>query len=341
MNGTKKMWTPLLCGLGMFLLILDAKTALNGAREGILLCLKTVVPSLFPFFIFSVLLTGSLVGMSLPFLRPLGTLCGIPQGAETLLLVGLLGGYPVGAQCIAQSWQSGQLDKADAHRMLGFCNNAGPAFLFGMAGSLFNNWKIPWVLWGIHIVSALLVGILLPGRSGSIVRIRSEPALTVPQAMERSLKIMAGVCGWVILFRVILSILDRWCLWLLPVNGQVLITGLLELSNGCCALAALPCQGDRFLIFSLFLALGGLCVGMQTKSVTGILGTGDYFPGKALQAIFSLLLASIVKPLLFSWESQSSVPIWIPLILAVCGGAIVLFLRNRKKSSSNPAASGV
>ena len=40
--------------LGMLVLILDSKTALAGAREGIDLCIRTVIPSLFPFFLFFV-----------------------------------------------------------------------------------------------------------------------------------------------------------------------------------------------------------------------------------------------------------------------------------------------
>ena len=43
--------TSILAALGMIVLILDAKTALSGAREGIDLCMRTVIPALFPFFI--------------------------------------------------------------------------------------------------------------------------------------------------------------------------------------------------------------------------------------------------------------------------------------------------
>ena len=42
---------------GMLVLILDGKAALLGAQAGVELCLNTVIPSLFPFFVLSVLLT--------------------------------------------------------------------------------------------------------------------------------------------------------------------------------------------------------------------------------------------------------------------------------------------
>ena len=47
----KQLWTGIAASMGMLVLILDGKTALEGARQGIELCLRTVVPSLFPFFL--------------------------------------------------------------------------------------------------------------------------------------------------------------------------------------------------------------------------------------------------------------------------------------------------
>ena len=89
--------------IGLLVLILDAKTALQGARQGVELCLKTVIPSLFPFFVLSILLTSSLLGSRIPLLRPLGRLCGVPKGAESLLIPAFLGGYPVGAQSVPEA----------------------------------------------------------------------------------------------------------------------------------------------------------------------------------------------------------------------------------------------
>ena len=79
--------------LGMLVLILDAKTALSGAAAGVELCIRTVIPSLFPFFFLSVMLTATLVGRALPPLRWLGRLLRLPEGAECIYITGLLGGY--------------------------------------------------------------------------------------------------------------------------------------------------------------------------------------------------------------------------------------------------------
>lgn len=327
--------------IGMLALILDSRTALNGASAGIELCLKTVVPSLFPFFILSILLTRAVTGTRIGFLRSVGKWCGIPVGAESILLVGFLGGYPVGAQCVSQAYAAGQLSKKDARRMLGFCSNAGPAFLFGMVGMLFNSKAAAFVLWGIHILSALLVGIILPGRECATSSAVPKKHVTMGQALQQSVWIMANVCGWVVLFRVILSFADRWFLWFLPQAGRILFSGILELSNGCFDLTSIQDERMRFLLASVFLGFGGVCVGMQTVSVTGQAGldTGAYFPGKVLQAAISALLAYPAAMFLFPGSARFS-PLFIltPLLITI---AVLLLLKKRKNNSSIPAPSGV
>lgn len=274
----------------MFLLIMETKTALEGAAEGIEICLKTVIPSLFPFFFLSGIINSSLLGCSGKLLKPIGRMCGIPSGAEPLFLLGMTGGYPVGAQAINAAYEAGSICKEDAQRMLGYCCNAGPAFIFGIAGALFEDKLAPWAIWAILIVSSVITGILLPEKSKNICIISSQNNI---RPLEQALKAMASVCGWVIIFRVLLAYLTRWCLWLFPAEISVLITGALELTNGCIALYHTISPAFRFTALTAMLSFGGLCVGLQTVSVTGKLSCKTYFLGKFLQTVISIPLAII------------------------------------------------
>lgn len=336
MKARNQITIGLLSALAMLVLILDAKTALSGAGDGITLCLYTVIPSLFPFIVLSVMISSTIIGNSAGFLRPISKLCGMPRGSESLLLLGFLGGYPVGAQSIYQAYQSGQLRKSDARRMLGFCNNAGPAFIFGMVGSLFSSPVIPWIIWLIHIVCAILVGIILPSKSNSSCTVTASARVSVTQALERGIRITATICGWVVLFRLVLAVFERWLFWILPAQLQCALCGLLELSNGCYALQSAETDGMKFIFSSCFLAAGGLCVAMQTAAVTKELGTGMYLTGKALQCVFSFITASVVQRFLFSAGSSVYVP--FPVILSVIALAFLLIWRiSAKNRSSNLA----
>lgn len=337
----KQRILPLLApSVGMLVLILDGKTALQGAKEGVELCLRTLIPSLFPFFVLSILLTASLTGLRIPLLRPVGKACHIPAGMEFLLAIGLLGGYPVGAQNVAQAYRTGHLSRRDAQRLLAFCNNAGPAFLFGIIGPFFSSPRVPWILWGIHMLSTLIVGMILPAEEAPANALPGTQSLSLSQALEKAVKVMALVCGWVVLMRMVLTILDRWIFWALPVSLQVFLSGILELSNGCIQLSRIDSEGLRFIFAAVFLAFGGLCVTMQTASVADGLSLRTYFPGKLLQTLVSFLLAVLCQGY-FPADARCSVPAVVTVLAAAGCMMLAFFLRRTKKSSSIPALVGV
>ena len=305
---------------GMLVLILDGKTALAGARSGIELCLMTVIPALFPFIVLSVLLSGALLGASIPPLRPVGKILKMPAGTESLLLCAFLGGYPSGAVAVSEAFRAGSLSKDTAERLRSFCNNAGPAFLFGMTLSLFPDAGAAWLLWGIHILSALAVGILIPGKESSPVKLKKGGSSI--GVIKKAITVMATVCAWVILFRIIITFLDRWILWLFPPEVRVAVIGVLELSNGCCSLTLVNDVRVRLILCSGMLALGGLCVTMQTVSSVRGLKMNQYYLGKILQFVCSILLSAAA--VFHFW--------WVFPIFVV---AVYLFSGRSKKISGN------
>lgn len=318
----KKFYGTIAAVMAMLILILDGKTALAGAHSGLELCFKSVIPSLFPFIVVSQLLNSGLTGLRIPALQLPGRLCGVPRRAEGLLLLGLFGGYPVGAQSINEACKNGAISKTDARRLLGFCNNAGPAFIFGMGGVLFSEANALWALWILHIFSALAVGFTLPGKRDSVTNIQHKSQLTLTQAVEKGIRTMAVICGWVILFRIVLAFCSRWFFWFLPESAKVFAAGLLELTNGMHSLQQLPGQGVRFLFAACFLSFGGVCVAMQTISVTKDVGLGMYFPGKLLQSVLSFIGAYYLQFLLF--EKSDCVHIQGPIMLIISVILVIL-----------------
>lgn len=332
----KRMTNGIFATVGILLLIMDSRTALMGAQSAVTLCVSSVIPSLFPFLVLSGMLTSVINGANLRILRPLSRLISIPAGTEGIFLTGILGGYPTGAQAVYQAWQKGQLSKDEATRMLSFCSNAGPAFIFGILGTKFTyNW-IPWLLWGIHILSAIAVAVMLP-RSQYITR---ELPLSSPASITESLKTavttMGYICGWIVLMRVVLTFLDRWVLWLLPMEARVGIYGMLELTNGCCSADTVSLQGLRFVLCSTMLAFGGICVVMQTSSVTGELGIRQYLRGKVIQAVISFLLSATIQMFMFNNSEQVQIsPYLLPIFLLVILIYRVILQKNEKKSSNS------
>lgn len=314
--------------IGIIMFVLEGKTALAGAQAGIDLCIRCVIPSLFPILFLSILLSGSLYGNKIPLFYSIGKFLHMPKGSEILLITGFLGGYPAGAQAIASAYKSNQLNKKTAERLLSFCNNAGPAFLFGMVSPLFSNLFDTVSLWMIHILSALYTALLIPSCNANNTVSISKKTHTVDSAMMKSVRVMATICGWIILFRGILEFLNRWFFRMFPLTVQVILCSFLELSNGICMMSALADPVLRYIICSAMLAWGGLCVTLQTLSVIGSLSIKAYLKGKFLQTIISLILSISV-----------CMKIWIPVIILLLFP--VILLRKTKNSCSNPAIVGV
>ena len=314
----RKSLSAVFAGTGILFLILDARTALAGAAAGTDLCIRTVIPSLFPFLFLCSLLTESMQGMELPFMRYPCRLLGIPEGSQSILSVALLGGYPAGAAAVADVYRQGNLSQTDACRLLTFCSNAGPAFLFGMTARQFP--EKGWILavWTVLILSAFLTGRIFSGKDPACKTVCPGHRCS-SGILERSVRTIAVICGWVILFRILTEFLDRWIAWYFSPELRVFLTGLLELSNGCCSLSTIPDIRMRFLVCTVIHACGGICVAMQTASVISGLPIKPYLTGKLIQSVISFVLSVLF--LRFGW--------WAMAFTAAC---VFLFPPESKKA---------
>ena len=303
---------------GLIVLIIDSKTAFAGAREGLDVCIRVLIPTLFPFFFLSSWLSGIISGISIPGGGIISRLYAIPSGTEALLLCGYLGGYPVGAVTVDEAVYRGQISPNMGKRLLSICNQCGPAFIFGMSAVLFNSPVAGWLLMLFQLLSAMITARLLPGSSDAVIGRNSIPSAKNP--LDQAIRSTANVCGWVILFKILVVFIQRWILWLIPIAGQCAIVGLVEISNGCLLLHEIQSVEFRFLLCAAFLNFGGLCVTMQTFSMVKHTEKGFYLPGKLIQCAVAVTLCLILmgQPLL-----------WIPLTFVV--GFSMLLRKNEKR----------
>ena len=194
----------------MICLVFAPADAIESARYGLSLCAELIVPSLLPFFAASALL----IRLQIPalfgkLLAPLSEkLWGVSGVGASAFLAGICGGYPLGAQTVAEMAAEKQLTKEEAERLLAFCNNSGPSFCIGVIGSgVFVSRRAGIVLYAIHVLSALLVGILFRGKA-----ICSEPIKGIPEprfssalvgAIRQAVSAVLSVCGFVVCFCVL------------------------------------------------------------------------------------------------------------------------------------------
>lgn len=145
-------------------LVVFSKSNLIAATNVLTLWATCVVPSLFPFFVITNLLSHtkvvSFTGKILDkLMRPLFNVPGIGGFA---FVMGLISGYPVGAKVVSDFRDNGLVTKGEGERLLAFTNNSGPLFILSSVGiGLFGDTKTGLLLLCTHILSCITVGIIL------------------------------------------------------------------------------------------------------------------------------------------------------------------------------------
>lgn len=160
----KRNLLPFIFVLIAICLVIFSKSNLTATKNGLTLWATCVVPSLFPFFVITNLLSHTKVVHLLgklfdKFMRPIFNVPGI---GSFPFIMGLISGYPMGAKIVADFRKDGLISKDEGERLLAFTNNSGPLFIISSVGiSLFGDTTTGFLLLGTHILSCITVGIIL------------------------------------------------------------------------------------------------------------------------------------------------------------------------------------
>ncbi|MEA4942336.1 Sporulation integral membrane protein YlbJ [bioreactor metagenome] len=291
----KKAILCLLAALGLAVLLADAEGVRQSVSEALTLCAGTVIPSQFLFLAASSLLVslgvGEVLAPRLEFL--MWPLFRVDGAGATALILGLVGGYPIGARTAAELYRENLVSEVEAERLLAFCNTANPAFLISVLGTgVFGSVRVGIWLWLIHVLSALLTGILF--RGGAARRTcprRRFTARAVPfsaavvGSVRRALESVLNICAFVTVFYVLARPLQK-----LPGIAGAAAVGALELFS---VIPLLPGGHAGFILAAVLSGWGGASVLCQTLAVLADSGlsTRNCLLGKAAQAGISGALA--------------------------------------------------
>ena len=293
-----KQKLPILAALcALFLLIVASDTAIERAAYGLRLCWELILPSLFPFFVVS---------------SQLGRL-GFPKLAGQQLAPLARRMFRTSGAGIAELEERGEIGSEEAARLLGFCNNSGPAFLIGAIGTgIFGSSGIGLLLYLSHVLAAVLSGLLLRSRTGFDAP-ETAPPLSAPpsfaralsEAVRQSVPALLNVCGFVVFFTVFCGFLDAAGfldalaarLALLPGLGEAqarsLLLGFWELGGGIGALRGLAPTPGNLALAAALVGWGGVSVQFQTLAVLADSKTKTslHLAGRFMSAVFGAALA--------------------------------------------------
>lgn len=288
-----------LCAFIMLMLFPTA--AKNAVISGLESCGKVIIPSLFPFFVVVNLLSES--GLIGSFSRRFGSF------RSAAFIIGITGGYPIGADFIASARKRGEISSEAASKLMVFCNNSGPAFIIGALGTgVFSSAYAGILLYASHILAALIYGRLFC-RVDCADSTADEKSLDFSRAFTVSIKkavnSVLNICGFVLAFSVLISLLDSQGL-LFILGGELsrifhtelhfntaLMAGIFELGNSISAMQGLAATPLNLALAAFVVGWGGISVHFQTFSVIADtdIKTARYIIGRFLIAIFGAFIA--------------------------------------------------
>jgi len=303
-----------LFGIG---LILCTKGVSAAAHRALLLSGRVVIPSLFPFLVLSTLLLSCGPGDALAHLlaRPMEVLFRLPGSCAPALVMGMIGGYPVGARTAFELYDRRACTAEECSRLLAFCSCCGPSFLCGAVGTaVFGTLRAGLILWLCHILAALLIGFVqgrfLPPASHRTAAppraVRLSFARAFTGAVTAACTAMLHVCAFVVFFAALMALLEesgilaalgRLLAFLPHGMADPLLRGLPEMTGGIAALgeASDLTFPQAMGMAGLIAGWGGLSVHAQVLSLREErnIAMGRYFIGKGACGLLTGLMGYI------------------------------------------------
>ncbi len=277
--------------MGALCLLFPAISA-NGAREGLIICGNVVIPSLFPFCVLALFCFKSgIIGYIARFLSPFSKRIFHLSGEQfCVLIMSCLAGYPVGIKLIKTLCAQDAITAEQAKRMSLYCINAGPAFILTAVGEgMLGNRYYGRILLFANLMATLIICFVTEVRQTppvSAVKKESTPISDAfVDATADAAKSIFGICGWVVLFSSILSIINCG---VLPENVCKPLEYLFEVTTAAMAT-------KNILLISAILSFCGLCVHCQVYSVGkgATAPYGKFLLFRAFHASISVLITYI------------------------------------------------
>ena len=303
----------------------------TGALQGLLYCGNILIPSLFPFMVLSsFIVTSGLAEYIGRFLSPVTKRLFHTNGVTgSVILLGLCGGFPVGAKGIATLYNEGKINHSTAKALTLFLVGGGPAFVVCVVGStLYHSVVTGLILWASQIVAQIIFGIFacrkLEYTQPKSTEIKKLPlSNAIVDSTESGIHSIFSMCGMVVVFssvfglcedlHIIDFIINSLCTVGIPENiSHSFINSLWEVTKGCntCCDFSAPLW-----LTSFALGWGGICVHFQiyalvtSINISKIKFTLYRLAQGVISAVITAMVFTFYTPAQSTYNAQTSSPI--------------------------------
>ena len=289
--------------LTVYVSIAHSQRIAHSVKSALSLLSTVVIPSVFPFMIIADMLRAvldfsAIKQLDIAFER----IFRISRVGIYPFLLGALCGFPLGVRCVCELYGEGAITRDEAQRLIGFCNNTGPAFLIagigaGLRGSLTDGI----ILYLSMIFSAITVGFIF-----SLTKRRPTPSIShtrtrfsLTDSIRNAGLSTLTLCSYVSFFACTVGLL-RLILGETPIYLSLI--PFLEIGSACSIFSktARLTELGSLLLSAFAVGFSGICVHLQAMALISKtdIGCRKYYIMKLLQGFLSVLFCLLLNMLI-------------------------------------------
>lgn len=307
--------------------LLNPSKYVKSFLNGLIVWATMVVPAVFPFFFFSIILIelGMAQRISVVFSHITEKIFKTSGISSYIFFMSLISGYPVGSRLIADFHNKGAIDHRESARISTFCSCASPMYVLGSIGiGLLGSYKAGLILFLSQFLSNIINGIIFRNyqskdfiKKPNIISLKPSADNILSESVYNSVISILIVGGFISIFYMLTDIFnDAYILYPIQKLLEVVFNligidksysygitrGFIEVTNGCINI----CQNQNNIFLNSILcgfliSWGGLSIHMQ--NLTFLINAGVkirfYFLSKTIQAFIMLLLTFVLCLIFF------------------------------------------
>jgi len=218
-------------------------------------------------------------------------------------------GYPSGAMTVNTMASFKRIDSSEANALMVFTNNCSFQFMAGAVSfSMLGDLKLAKYIAIPHLLGALLIGIIIKKGSISTAFTKEKKHKYISfydafnSSIYKSITSILSIGGVIVIFSVFSNFFDNLLISVskyLPLSINLsdiihsVLTGILEISNGCSVTASSVLPLDvKLIIINFLISFSGISVIFQTIAVANDFDfkISNYVFYRAIQGILSVII---------------------------------------------------
>lgn len=291
----------------LFVFLVFSSSASNSAKNGIYLCINTVIPTLFPILVINGLLisSGAAYRITRILARPIKKIYGIDENGVYPTLIGLICGAPSGCIALSSMLEGNYINREEASMLAVNSSPMSFSFLYATVGiRMLGSIQLGVLLFFINVISAVIAGRILQAitvkkmkdchHAPSLLHQNYHMSFSMSQAISDAASKLISICGAIVFFSSLSGIVISMSK--IPFFVRAITAMFLEVTSGAQIICDSMPTNAAFLYLCAGCGWSGASIICQClSSIHKKASLGLFLIGKCLCSLICLVIGTMIN----------------------------------------------